>query len=286
MDVTILIPTYDRPQALADTLARVVAVTRGGVPVVVVDDASPTHEAAEICARYTPAVRYIRLPEKRDAIHARNTGLATITTRYVLHLDDDSDFSEPDLIGRLRAFFFTHPSAVALALNIVKPGQQPMWPVDAEPFQVRTYTNCATAWRLPLAGTLHPGIGPYGEELEHSMRIVDAGGEIWAVPGLVVHHRLDPQHRDRRRSMSFAVASYLRRILLRVPGLLLPWALLRWTAFTLRHIRSVSLRAVLADMQRPDRSLSQAWRQRRPVRIRTYFGLERLKRDEKRFHHA
>ena len=107
IETSIVIPSYRRPEQLARAIASCVAQqgVAGPYEIVVVDNdaegsARPVVEAmAQVSA---VPIRYIA--ESRPGIsHARNTGVANVTGRYLAFLDDDEE-ADP---GWLAAFLAT-----------------------------------------------------------------------------------------------------------------------------------------------------------------------------------
>jgi mycofactocin system glycosyltransferase len=111
IDVTVVIPARCAP----GPVRRILAAVPAGVPVVVVDDASPRPLAA--VADGHPNVRVVRHDSRRGAAAARNTGAAHATTRWILFTDADI---EPGAgwIPALRGVV-AEPGIVAAAPRIV-----------------------------------------------------------------------------------------------------------------------------------------------------------------------
>jgi GT2 family glycosyltransferase len=91
--ISVVIPTFRRPDALARALESVLAhASRGGsVEVVVVDNdarrsAAPTVSALQVAA--TLPIRYVHEPAAGVA-NARNAGVAAARGRFIAFLDDD-----------------------------------------------------------------------------------------------------------------------------------------------------------------------------------------------------
>src|SRR5687767_2387873 len=96
IDVSIVIPTYRRPELLAATLASCLAqqgIENERVEIVVVDNDAAQSARATVDATSDSggiAVRYV--PEPRPGIsHARNTGVAHANGRYLAFIDDDEE---------------------------------------------------------------------------------------------------------------------------------------------------------------------------------------------------
>jgi len=89
--VSIIMPTCDRPERLARSVASVLAQTHERIELVVVNDAGCDVE--EVVDRMDPTgrVTYIRLAQKRGPAGARNLGLAVARGDYLGFLDDDDE---------------------------------------------------------------------------------------------------------------------------------------------------------------------------------------------------
>lgn len=85
-DVSVVIPTYDRPTLLrrAVTSARAAGTN---IEIIVVDDAS-TDDTASVCQELT-SIKCIRLERNQGVAGARNVGLLQSEGKYVCFLDDD-----------------------------------------------------------------------------------------------------------------------------------------------------------------------------------------------------
>ncbi len=97
--LSIIIPTYKRPDALARALASVEheAVTGFDIEIVIADNdpkASAKDFATEKIAASDANIVYIHVPEP-GVSNARNTALDTARGRYILFLDDDMEACSP-----------------------------------------------------------------------------------------------------------------------------------------------------------------------------------------------
>jgi len=85
--VSIIIPTYNRPQLLPRAVKSALAQTIDDLEVIVVDDAStepvnlPEH----------PRLRIVRLAENRGGAAARNVGAEAARGHWIAYLDDDDE---------------------------------------------------------------------------------------------------------------------------------------------------------------------------------------------------
>lgn len=89
--VSVIVPTYDRPDMLVEAVESVTDQTYPNVELLVVDDASP-RPAGAVLADCGPEVgewRCLRHEENRGANAARNTGIEAATGEILAFLDDD-----------------------------------------------------------------------------------------------------------------------------------------------------------------------------------------------------
>ncbi|MDU8942186.1 glycosyltransferase family 2 protein [Ovoidimarina sediminis] len=96
---TIIVPSYNRPDALGRCLQALIEQDDGDFEVVVVDDGSAT-PLQGVCAPYGPLVRCIR-QENAGPAKARNRAVSEARGRFLAFTDDDCR-PRPDWLRRLR----------------------------------------------------------------------------------------------------------------------------------------------------------------------------------------
>jgi glycosyltransferase involved in cell wall biosynthesis len=102
VDVSVVIPTRDRPALLATAVRCALAQEGVTVEVIVVDDGSARAVAAET-SRGPGRLVLRRHPESRGVSAARNTGIAGAAGDWVAFLDDDDVWAPTKLAGQLAA---------------------------------------------------------------------------------------------------------------------------------------------------------------------------------------
>ena len=93
MDVSVIVPTYNRPGLLGQTLDSVLAQTAAPREVILVDNGTNDDTRAVVDARYGSAITYVKVaPEGVQA--ARNAGIARANGAWIATVDDDDLWHE------------------------------------------------------------------------------------------------------------------------------------------------------------------------------------------------
>lgn len=96
IDISTIIPTYNRRELLVRAIESVMAQTRVVDEIIVIDDGSSDGTEAELASRYGERIQYVR-QDNAGVSAARNRGLALARGRYLALLDSD-DVWHPDKI--------------------------------------------------------------------------------------------------------------------------------------------------------------------------------------------
>lgn len=105
--VSVVLPTYDRPDQLRRAVDAVATQTYEPVELLVVDDHSPEPAAealAEVDETAFAALRVMRHEENRGANAARTTGIRAATGEFLAFLDDDDRWAPTKLARQVDAF--------------------------------------------------------------------------------------------------------------------------------------------------------------------------------------
>lgn len=105
--VSVVIPTYDRPDVLPRAVKSVAAQTYTNVELLIVDDHSPT-PAEKVVGRMDldgfVRVECIRHERNQGGSTARNTGIDAAEGEFLAFLDDDDEWMETKLEKQVEAF--------------------------------------------------------------------------------------------------------------------------------------------------------------------------------------
>lgn len=131
-EVSVVIPTRDRPDFLVRALEAALTQEDVDVEVVVVDDASPDPAATE-AARGDSRVSLIRHEQHRGVSSARNTGVAHARAAWIAFLDDDDMWSPHKLRSLLDAVSasgadFAYSGAIVVDAELRPLGLEPAPP--------------------------------------------------------------------------------------------------------------------------------------------------------------
>jgi GT2 family glycosyltransferase len=199
--VAVVVPTYERGQIVARTLAALADVEppEGGFEVVVVDDGSsgPSAAAAGAAAATLPAARLIRQANAGPAA-ARNAGVAATEAPLVAFLDDDcapaadwlvrliaplADEAVAAVGGRVLSAPPTNWVSRFLAAVEYASGLQPEFENAA------TANACYRRSVLESLGGFDEGFRfPGGDDPDLSLRARRAGHRLVFAPDAVVYH--------------------------------------------------------------------------------------------------
>jgi GT2 family glycosyltransferase len=196
MKLSVVIPTFNRPAIVVDTVRRLLALDPSPDAIIVVDQTPAKNEALA-----ATGVTVLRL-DAPSIPHAMNEGLLAAATPLVLFLDDDVEPS-PGLVAAHRA---AHDDEAVWAVvgQILQPGETPAHvaqPHDDLEFRFfaadgRFLTN-VMAGNLSVKRERAIEVGGFDEnylfaayrfETDFALRLAAAGGKIWFEPGASLRH--------------------------------------------------------------------------------------------------
>jgi glycosyltransferase involved in cell wall biosynthesis len=120
-DISVIIPTYRRPNELAEAIESVLSQRETSLEIIVVDDA-PDQSAREAVLRFSdPRIRYEPnpVPSGGFASAVRNYGL-TFASAPLVHFLDDDDKAPPDHYAHMKASFEANPN-IGVIFGCVRP---------------------------------------------------------------------------------------------------------------------------------------------------------------------
>ncbi len=165
--VSVVLPTYDRPEKLADAVESVSAQQYSKVELLVVDDASPTPIEQVVAEAASPELewRCLRHDDNQGANAARNTGIEAASGNILAFLDDDDRWLPEKLDAQISAF-----RERGADVGVVVVGQQF---VDGEK---RTTTRFPDIGRSATPDLLSGGVGGSFSTLAVKRWVVEEAG--------------------------------------------------------------------------------------------------------------
>ncbi len=234
-------------------------------------------------------LRLEQAPRNLGVCGGRNLGIRLAQGDLLVFIDDDAEWHTSQEVGRMLAYFAANPRCAGLCGRVLQPDGQMVehylpYPDKAFARALTTPTPApyflGTAHALRAAALKDTDLYPeryfYAmEEIDLSLRLIDAGWEIAYLPEIAVRHyaasqgRLEEVERWHRHSLNKARMAW--RLL---P---LPYPLtttLIWCAAALVRTRRVGVAlGVLRDLWAERALLRQ---ERRPIRPATVHHLRRL----------
>ncbi len=133
MQVSVIIPTRNRPQLLEDTVRSVLGQTRPAHEIIIVDDHSEDKQQPDLDSllELSPRLRWLALPAQQGVSAARNAGLEASTGQAILFLDDD-DLLHPCMLDEMVSVLEREPGVdivnCGYEMFFTPEGQDPPWP--------------------------------------------------------------------------------------------------------------------------------------------------------------
>jgi glycosyltransferase involved in cell wall biosynthesis len=114
MDISVIIPTFNRAHTLLRALGSVLAQSYPASEIIVVDDASVDN--TELLIKSYAQIKFIKLIENRGVSHARNEGIKQASSEWIALLDSDDEWN-PDKLAKQVAAAKAYPGVHAFHTN-------------------------------------------------------------------------------------------------------------------------------------------------------------------------
>jgi GT2 family glycosyltransferase len=259
----VIIVTRNRAELLRRSVRSVLRQQPRASRLIVVDDASTDH-TARVLQEECPDATVIRLSKNVGWSAARNFAAAAADREVLFFLDDDGELA-PDAVAAAARTMLADHRIGALVATVIEDGK----PIFASG-RARIFTNvCYGQGALRRAAFTAVGMYPadfaYAEEMDLSLRLLDAGYHIVHDPAVVTFHSPDP--RSRRPLEHVEVQrNMLRVVLMRAPlTLMIPWALKKVCDTLIAALRTGRPRVVAAELLALPRALIRGSSHRRPL---------------------
>jgi glycosyltransferase involved in cell wall biosynthesis len=290
--LSIVVPTKNRPDSLRRLLESLPRQDYRPYEVIVVDDAS---DAPPLSLSGT---KVLLREVSGGPGPARNDGITVARGAFVAIFDDDCEITDPSLLVRAAHMLERYPHCGAVAFTQADASGRP-WPSalqvtgSAVPCYAPHFFGFGALLRaeaIRLVGGFV--LDYYYEEIELSLRMLDAGWSIIHDPGQFVVHHHDWQGRDWTAINRKTLRNTILTALLRFPVWLVPVVVPRYAHNHLQRSRAGLLNphAVAPDLNARADWAGVGWalagavsklpyilRNRRPVRLETIQSWRRLR---------
>lgn len=135
MNISVVIPTRNRPESLHRLLRSLQDQTHPVFEVIVVDASDTTPAEISLRQRF-PQLNVILLPSQPSVCFQRNSGIRHATSPYVFLCDDDIEVP-PDYISTLAAYIVQHPEALAVTGLVLQKNEKGEWSSQFPPATFR-----------------------------------------------------------------------------------------------------------------------------------------------------
>jgi GT2 family glycosyltransferase len=194
MTATIVITTRNRKQDLCRALESCLRQT-ATAEVLVLDDGSTDGTSAHV-KKHFPSVRLVRFEESRGYIAARNEAARLAAGDVLISIDDDAEFSQPDIVDAVLSEM-DDPRIAAVAMPFVNEDSNKELKQRAPDGNVTWITNQFIGTAHAIRKDVFSKIGGYREVLFHQgeegdlcIRLLQKG---WVVrlgaSSPILHHR-------------------------------------------------------------------------------------------------
>jgi len=102
--VSVIIPTYNRPESLKKAIKTVIAQTFKNVEIIIVDDDSDSNNKKVIDSFNNNRIFYFKNEKRMGAPYSRNKAIAQAKGEYIAFLDDDDEWVNLKLEKQLKEF--------------------------------------------------------------------------------------------------------------------------------------------------------------------------------------
>ncbi len=202
-DISVIIPTYNRPRQLAQCLEALSATRGGNFEVIVVDDGSP-EPAEAVTHTFADRLDIICLRQKNAGpASARNAG-ARMARAPIFAFTDDDCLPEPDWLHKMAEAVRRDPHTLVggQTYNVLKDNIFAETSQDLVSFlyeyaaQRSRRLRFSTSNNMACSARCHGAIDGFdesfplaaAEDRDYSLRWMDMGWPLVCVPGAVVGH--------------------------------------------------------------------------------------------------
>lgn len=273
-NATVVITTKDRKEDLRRALKSAISQTPS-VEVLVIDDGSSDGTEDMVRSKF-PTVRVVRSEQSLGLIVQRNRAAQLATAPIVFSIDDDAEFSTPNVVAQTLAEF-DHSKVGAVAIPFVDVYRKVEYglnlPDHDNIYVDHIYIGTAHAVRVDLfqrLGGYREVLYHQGEEDDFCARLLDAGYFVRCGHADLIYHYVSPK-RDLTKIAYFGARNAVLFAWANVP---MPYFIIHLAGTCLINlaasVRNNSLRPTLKGLMRGYLDSFGKHVERRPISERTY----------------
>ncbi|MFV8342098.1 glycosyltransferase family 2 protein [Flavobacterium sp. XS2P39] len=211
---SILITTKNRKADLAFTLSKIRCLLEDSRMKCVVFDDGSTDDTYNFVKENFPNIQLERNPISKGYIFCRNKMLNETEADYAISLDDDAHFVTNDPLGFIQKHFEEYANCGLMAFRVFWGLEEPISKSCNEKLhRVQGFVGCAHVWRMSAWRTI-PNYPEwfvfYGEENFASYQLFKKKWEVYYLPEVLVHHRVDVKSRRSNSDYSLRLRRSLR----------------------------------------------------------------------------
>lgn len=192
---TILITTKNRKNELDFTLQKInyLLVTEQA-KCLICDDGS-TDGTFDFIKKKYPAITLFRNQKSRGLIYSRNRLMGQVSTPYAISLDDDLHFITQNPLEIISRFFEENKNAAVASFRIFWSKNDPKsLDTSQKQHQIQSFAGGAHVWRMAAWQDI-PNYPDwfvfYGEEDFAAYQLFKKKWQVYYLPQVLVHHRVD-----------------------------------------------------------------------------------------------
>lgn len=198
--VSVIIPTYNRPELLRRAITSVLKQRLRSIEVIVVDDGSSSTYAKTVCASFSdPRVSLISLQVNRGVAEARNCGARQAKAPILAFLDDDDEY-DGEFLERIVGILTSINPKVDAVLATLPEGSGDLMLSQTEGVDELILSSGA-GYGFSIRSKVFADSGEFDEELrvgedtELFFRLLASGTRFAVVQSTLIRH--SPQDRSR-----------------------------------------------------------------------------------------
>ena len=211
---SILITTKNRLNDLKITLNQLACfIENDTIEFIICDDGS-TDGTSDFIETNFKTIQLIKNPKSKGLIFSRNRLLNLTNAKYAITLDDDAHIVSENTLEIIEQYFNENTRCAIMALRIFW-GKVLPENIDhnLENKRVKGFVGCGHVWRMKSWREI-PNYPAwfifYGEEEYASYQLFKKKWEVWYVPDILVHHRVDVRSRKKDNDYQIRLQRSLR----------------------------------------------------------------------------